>query len=118
MNPPTARSPFFAGVWAGLLPLLVWALHFAFCYTATAAGCVALLRHEAAFTAEGLSALLGGATALAAVAECLLLLHACRGVRRAPRDLLPAVRLAGALIALVGILWAGLPVALLPPCGP
>jgi hypothetical protein len=112
-----SRFPFFAGVRAGAAPLVLWALHFAFCYGTTAVGCTAILRDGALLTPLHLRLLMAGGTALALAASAWLLVHACRGARRGQGDLLPTVRLASALLALVAIAWTGLPLAVLPACG-
>lgn len=111
------RFPFFAHTWAGSAPLLLWALHFAFCYGAVAVGCTALLNGGAPLTAGQLRLLLGGATVLALALGALLLWRALRAGGGPGSRLLPRVRLLSALLALVGMAWTGLPLALLPVCG-
>jgi hypothetical protein len=113
---PGARSPFFAGAWAGAAPLLLWSLHFAFCYGIVAAGCAAILQAGALITPMQLRLVLAGGTMAALGLGGGLLLCACHAVRQGQGDLLPKVRLASALLALVGMLWTGLPLALLPVC--
>lgn len=117
MNRAGRRFPFFAGTWSGSAPLLLWALHFAFCYGAVAVGCTAILHGGAWLTAEQLRLLMGGATVLALALGALLLWRAFAAGRQVGGRLLPRVRLLGALMALVGMAWTGLPLALLPACG-
>ncbi|MEW6704801.1 MAG: hypothetical protein AB1430_08120 [Pseudomonadota bacterium] len=115
MNRP--RSPFFAGVWAGCTPLLLWALHFAFCYVVTAVGCRAWMQAaEASLTPLQLRGLMAAGTALALTLGLWLLHRACGATRHERAGLLPRVRLASAALALVAIAWTGLPLALLPVC--
>jgi len=114
MTPP--RSPFFAGVRAGTAALALWALHFAFCYAAVAVGCTAILDGGAAITPLQLRLLLAAGTAVAVAAGLRLLYVACRRLGPAQGDLLPKVRLVGAALAVVGMLWTSLPLALLPLC--
>jgi hypothetical protein len=113
-TPP--RSAFFAGVRAGTAALALWALHFAFCYGAVAVGCSAILHDGAAVTPPQLRLLLAAATAAAVAAGLWLLYGACRSLAHAQGDLLPKVRLIGAALAVVAMLWTGLPLALLPLC--
>ena len=110
------RFPFFAATWVGSAPLLLWALHFALCYGAVAVGCTAILHGGALLTPGQLRLLLGGATVLALALCALMLWRALPAGRRADGGLLPRVRLLGALLALVGMAWTGLPLALLPVC--
>lgn len=116
MRHTRARSPFFAGVRAGTAPMALWALHFAFCYGAVAVGCTAILDGGAAVTPPQLRLLLAAGTAVAVAAGLRLLYVACRRLDPAHGDLLPKVRLVGAALALVALLWTGLPLALLPLC--
>jgi len=91
----------------GLLPLVIWALHFFFAYAAVAVACDAGFAH--------VGALLLGATALAVVVLAALAFSAWRALRQ--DGLLAGVRLGAAVLALVGVSWAALPMPLLPPCG-
>jgi hypothetical protein len=98
---------FVAAARQGLLPLVIWALHFFFAYGAVAAACDAGFAH--------VGALLLGATALAVVALSALAFSAWRALRDG--GLLAGARLGAAVLALVAVLWAALPVPWLPPCG-
>ena len=115
-HPARRASPFFAGMWSGAAPLLLWAAHFAFCYLAVAVGCVDLLGSSPSITAAQLRLLLAAGTVLALAAGLWLLRRAWQAVQRQPGGLSPRVRLVGAGLALVAMLWAGLPLALLPVC--
>lgn len=108
---PPADPPFFRALGAGALPLLLWALHFTVCYTLAVVGCT---------DAEGgpTDALSPAATrtvvlavsvpALAAAAT--LAWRACRRLRREDSGLLATVRLAAAVLTLVGMAWTAVPV--------
>jgi hypothetical protein len=109
------HATFFAGVRAGAAPMLLWSAHFGFCYVAVAVGCTARAHGDAA-SASSLRTALLAATAIALAIGAWLLVHACRADAREPGALLPKVRLAGAVLALVGIAWTSLPLALLPLC--
>jgi len=112
--PPSPSSPadppFFRALGAGALPLLLWALHFTACYTLAVIGCT---------DAEGRSteALLPAATRTAVLAVSLLAMvavavltgRACLRLRRERSGLLATVRLAAAVLALVGIAWTSVP---------
>ncbi|NML16580.1 hypothetical protein [Azohydromonas caseinilytica] len=114
-HPPPAPG-FFAGLRTGLAPLALWAAHFAFCYVATAVGCTALLQ-GGGITPQTLRAVLALGTTVALAGGAGLLWRACRPAARRGGDLLPVLRRTGALLALVGMAWTGLPLALLPVCG-
>jgi hypothetical protein len=110
------RATFFAGVRAGGAPMLLWASHFAFCYVGVAVGCTALA-HGGTTSASSLRTALLAATAIALAAGAWLLVRACRADAREPGALLAKVRLAGTVLAIVGIAWTALPLAFLPLCG-
>lgn len=117
MTRAAPRSPFFAGLWSGAAPFFLWAAHFAFCYLAVAIGCTALhVPGGLAPSSGGLRTLLLAATAAALVAGAVLLVRACRALRRRHDDLLPTARAVGAALALVGMVWTAWPVAVLPVC--
>jgi hypothetical protein len=109
-------STFFAGVRAGIAPMLLWFAHFASCYVAVAVGCTAIA-HGGTTSASSLRLALVAGTALALAAGAWLLVRACRADAFEPGTLLPKVRLAAAVLALVGIAWTCLPLAFLPLCG-
>ena len=98
-----------------IVALLLWALHFAFCYVLVSVGCTEVLK-GAAITPEGLRVAAGAATVLALLLGGAWLLRACRGFAAGRGDLLPKVRLASAALAFVAMLWTGLPLALVPAC--
>lgn len=89
-----------------VLPLLVWAVHFGFCYVFLALACSA--RWEAAL----ITAALVAASAVALVWLAGLLVMALR--RRPGRG----VRAGASVLALLGVAWTTLPVLALPlpPC--
>ena len=115
MSMPLPRSPFFAGVRAASAPLLLWALHFALCYVAVAAGCTAIA-HGASLTPAALRLALVVAAVLALALGGWLVWRAWRACLAGDGDLLPKARFACALMAWIAIVWTGVPLALLPAC--
>lgn len=108
-------ASFFGGVWAGMAPLLVWAAHFAFCYVAVAVMCAGAV--EAGIgEPRALRWLLAAATVLALAALAAMLWHARRPDSRAPY--LQLMRRVGSTLALIGVAWMGVPMAMLPTCAP
>jgi hypothetical protein len=98
-----AGDGFVAMVREGVLPLLVWGAHFGFAYVGVALSCVA------GWAPAHITALLLAGSALAVLWLAWLLLAATvwrpswqRRVRR--------VRAGAAVLALVAVLWATLPV--------
>lgn len=89
-----------------VLPLLVWAVHFGFCYVFLAAAC------SARWQAPLITGTLVGASAAAGLWLAVLLALALR--RRPGR----AVRAGASVLALLGVAWTTLPVFALPlpPC--
>jgi hypothetical protein len=105
----TRAAPFFAAVWTGTAPLLVWGLHFAASYVAVAVACAGATPNPAA-----LRAWLAAATALAALALAMMLWRSLSSARRSGHA--RYVRCVCAALSLVGVAWAGVPIALLPVC--
>lgn len=104
---------FFRKLTRGTLPLLVWGGHFSFCYLVAAAQCM-----PGALRPGGPDrVLLGIATALA-LAVCLWLAWRERGILRDPKaaSILDWGAALGAVLALVGIVWNGVPVLLAGGC--
>jgi len=104
---------FFGKLLRGTLPLMVWAAHFAFCYGLAAAQCTpAMLR------AGGPDRVLPGIATAVALALCAWLLWRERGILRRAQDaaLLDWAAALGALLALVGIAWTGMPLLLVSGC--
>ena len=110
--------PFFAGVWAGVAPLLLWAAHFAFCYLAVAVGCVDVLGNSPFLSLLQLRLLLAAGSVLALGTGLWLLRLAWGAARAQPESLLAKVRLVGAGLALLAMGWESVPLALLPLCQP
>ncbi|MCW7538610.1 hypothetical protein OOT46_12230 [Aquabacterium sp. A7-Y] len=111
------RSRLLAGVWAGALPLGVWAAHFFISYAAVAVACDARWGGATGWLGHTLlqwSLLAGWGLALAVLA--VLLRRAWGGVRTEDTRLLPGVRLGAAVLAGVGTLWTGMPLLWLMPC--
>jgi hypothetical protein len=101
------RSPFLRAVMDGSLPLWIWAAQFAFCYGWAALAC------GAGMTAVWVRAPLVAASLVATVAIVWMLVRACRVSRE---GLLATVRGISALLALIGVVWAVVPVFVLPAC--
>ena len=89
---------FVAQARQAVLPLLVWAAHFGFCYVFVAVACVAQ------WAAPLITAVLSGASALAGLWLVVLLVKTL--AYRAGR----AMRAGASVLALVGVAWAMLPV--------
>lgn len=106
------RGSFFAGVRAGMAPLLVWALHFAACYVAVAVACT--LSPGRTLDIPVLLACLVAATVLALVTLVVMLWRA----RAAPSDghFDRLIRRVCAALALVGVAWSAVPMAMLATC--
>lgn len=85
---------------AGVAPLLVWAAHFTFCYLFAAALCTPGRGRDWRWW------VLCGVTVVALGAVAWLLRRAWR---RGWQNLLAQARLGSAVLALVGIAWASLP---------
>lgn len=110
------RERFFGQAWHATLPLLVWAAHFAVCYTVVAAQCSPALAQGKPSVAW-----LWMASALA-LGLCLMMLWRARGclTRKELTGSASLVQLAhagGALLALAGIAWTSVPLLLLDGCG-
>jgi len=108
-----AGEHFFRRLLRGILPMLVWLLHFAFCYGLAAAQCApATLRPDGPDRT-----LLGSATVLA-LAACALLAWRARGLLRHPNDagLLEWAAFVSAWLALIGVVWNAVPVLLVAGC--
>ena len=108
----TPSEHFFRRALQVTLPLLVWIAHFAFSYGLAAAQCT-----PAGLRPGGPDRLLLGGVTVAALALCALL--AWRG-RAALRDrhagLAERAGAVLAILALVAIAWAGLPLLLVGGC--
>jgi len=107
------QDRFWRQLLRGTLPLLVWAAHFAFCYLLAAAQCTpALMR------AGGPDRMLMGGVTVVALALCAWLLWRERGILGNAKEaaLLDWAGALGALLALVGIVWTGLPLLLVQGC--
>ena len=106
------REGFWRRVLQATLPLLVWIASFAFSYGLAAAQCT-----PAALRPGGPNRLLLGAVTAAALAACALLAWRRRGAlldRKA--GLAERVGAVLAVLALVAIGWAGLPLFLVSGC--
>lgn len=111
----TPSAPFFAGVWAGGAPLLVWAVHFAVCYVAVAVACAGAVKAGAGEPGT-LRWALAAATVVAAVVLAAMLWRSRSSATHSPYPQI--VQRVGAVLALIGIVWVGVPLAMLPACAP
>lgn len=107
MTPAPRADRFFRSALRTMAPLLVWALHFAFCYLAIACGCLAWGPRAP------LRAVVIGASVVALVAIGGQAALAWRR-RRTPLAV-PAERWA-AVLALLGVAWTSMPAFMLPAC--
>lgn len=104
---------FFRQLMRATLPLLVWGAHFGFCYLLAAAQCT-----PAAMRPDGPDRLLLGIATAAALAVCAWLAWRERGILHDAQGaaLLDWAAALGAVLALVAILWTGLPILLVGGC--
>jgi hypothetical protein len=114
VDAPRTRESFWRRVLVGILPLLVWSIHFAFTYGVAAAQCT-----PAGLRPGGPDRMLLGAVTVtvAAAGGCAWLAWRARAVpRRADAGLLDWARLVLAVLALVAVAWAGVPLLLVAGC--
>lgn len=108
---------FIPGALQGALPLLIWAVHFFVAYISIAAACALDLQR---FTLAGASAISIFLWSLSAVAIGALVCLTALGVRTARRhgnsSTLSTVHIGAAILALAGVLWSTVPIALVPAC--
>jgi hypothetical protein len=104
---------FFRRLLRAILPLLVWLLHFAFCYGLAAAQC-----SPAVMRPGGPDRLPMGIATVAAFAICAWLTWRGRGVLQRPGDagLWAWVAFLFAALALVAVAWNSLPLFLVAGC--
>lgn len=109
---------FLAGARQGVLPLLIWAAHFFLAYAFVAIGCRAGLDDVRVAGMPAIMLVLLGVSVLALGWLVGLVVAAVGGRRRdgARHPTLVPVRLAAAVLALVGVLWTTVPMTWLPPC--
>jgi hypothetical protein len=106
------REHFFRRVLCATLPLLIWIAHFGFSYGLAAAQC-----SPGGLRAGGPDRVLLGAVTAAALAACALLAWRGRGAlfdRHA--GLAQRVGAVLAVLALVAVGWAGMPLLLVSGC--
>jgi len=97
----------------GTLPFLVWGAHFTFCYLLAAVQCT-----PAAMRDGGPDRLLLGIATALALIVCAWLLWRERGMLRGAQEasLLDWAAGLSALLALIGILWTGMPLLMVQGC--
>ena len=117
LNAPdaTLADGFTASASHGVLPLVIWAAHFFASYASVEVACALQLQHVAL---RGVAALSIWLWILTAVATASLLALTVAAVRcgRADTDsgsMQATVRTGAAILALVGVLWSAVPIALL-----
>lgn len=108
------RDRFWPLTLTGTLPLLIWAAHFALAYIVAAVACT----RDFAGGSETRWLLIGAS----AVAIAWLVWLTARAVRKFQRawegdTTFAAVHFGVAALALIGVLWTTVPIALLPVCG-
>lgn len=107
-----AGEHFFRRLLRGILPLLVWLLHFAFCYGLAAYQCT-----PAAMREGGPDRTLLGAATVAALVVCAWLTWRARGVpMRRDAGLLEWATFLMAALSLVAVTWNAVPVLLVAGC--
>jgi hypothetical protein len=96
-----------------ILPLLVWLLHFAFCYGLAAAQCTPAMMREG-----GPDRILLGLATVVALAICVWLTWRRRGVLRHPDSagLLAWAGFLFAALSLVAVAWNSVPIMLVAGC--
>ncbi|WP_119154660.1 hypothetical protein [Caldimonas tepidiphila] len=116
---PDPPRRFGAAVWHATAPLLLWALHFFALYVVVAAGCMRGWSDArwAGLPAVSLSLLVFSAAVLALMIA--MLARSVRDSRHKPQGdpVIPALRLGGGVLALVGVVWETAPLLMVPPCG-
>ncbi len=115
--PGSHNDHFLAGSARGALPLLIWAAHFFVTYVSIKSACALDLQR---LSLAGVSAISLFIWLLSAVAIGALVWLVALGVNAARSDgsagTLSIVRAGAAILALAGVLWSSVPIALVPPC--
>jgi hypothetical protein len=108
-----ASEHFFRRLLRGILPLLVWLLHFSFCYGLAAAQC-----SPGGMRAGGPDRLLLAIATAVALVLCAWLAWRRRAVLRHPAaaGLLAWAGFLLAFLALVAVAWTSLPIFLVAGC--
>jgi len=115
--PGSQNERFIAGSARGALPLLIWAVHFFVTYISIKSACAMDLQR---FALAGVSAIslfiwLLSAVAIGALVWLVALgVHAARSQGSA--STLSIVHAGAAILALAGVLWSTVPIALVAPC--
>lgn len=97
-------------------PLLVWALYFFVAYIFVALACDSSLMHTQWLGLSLIRAVLMLLTIAAGLAHIFLLWRALRAYRGAGYALMPAARLACAILGLIGSTWTAIPMFILAVC--
>ena len=112
MDAPRTREAFWRRVLAGTAPLLVWIVHVAFSYGLAAAQCT-----PAGLRSGGPDRVLLGSATVVAIGACAWLAWRARDVpRRRDAGLLAWSRFVLAVLALVAVAWAGVPLLFVAGC--
>ena len=106
------RENLFTDLLRGTAPLLLWALHFAFCYGLVGAQCSPALSGP-----DAPSRTLLMVVSAAALGACLLMLWRGWPARADHPRLLDWALAGSAVLALAGIAWTAAPLLLLDGCG-
>ncbi len=111
----TLADGFAASASGGVLPLIIWAAHFFASYVSVEVVCALQLRYVAL---GGVAALSLWLWILTAAATGSLIALTVAAVRRGRSDadsgsMQATVRIGAAILALVGVLWSAIPIALL-----
>jgi hypothetical protein len=107
---------FFIAVRRAMLPLLVWAGHFALVYVTTAVACMRGLVEARVGGAPLLQGTLGAFGAIAVVWLVILLVRQDRNAVRGTPGLIDDARRIATVLALVGVTWTSVAILIPPGC--
>lgn len=112
------KDGFTAGVLLGVLPLLIWATHFFGSYAAIEFACALDLQRFTLARIPVITVFLWVFSAVELAALALLVMLAVRNGKRDAEGggTLAFVRIGAAALALVGVLWATVPMTFTPAC--
>ena len=115
---PTVTEGFAARAWRGTSPLLIWAAHFVALYASTEIACELELHRWQLGNVPALAAGLWLLTAAAVAVLAGLSVTGLRNhMRRPDTSSTPdAVHMGAAVLALVGVVWSAVALALAPLC--
>lgn len=109
---------FVVGALQAALPLLIWAAHFFLAYMTIKAACELDLQRFALAGFSAITLVLWLLSGVAISALIALLIFEGREARRhfEGGGMLPIVQIGATIFALAAVLWATVPMVLVPPC--